>query len=284
MSCEYCGALMEQGSLLCMACGSERREAAPRPREPLRREVEVQVMGRTCDLHPGLPVLGNCPRCGKSVCYRCAPEALKDNFTCGDCFGMTSAHRTVPAGAICAVHPGTAATFICARCGSFACTHCRSFQGDAGYCTRCERNIGVKATRGSRFVANLVDNFLVILLPVLGFFIAASVSPRQGGEFNPLIFIFVAGAALLPCGAQLWAQIAWEQSIGKRMLGIKVVRLNGDPIELWRVILLRNVVVQVVAQACGLIGLIDALLIFGDEQRCLHDYIADSIVVVATDR
>jgi len=57
------------------------------------------------------------------------------------------------------------------------------------------------------------------------------------------------------------------------------VRLDGQPIGLWRLLLLRNVMVQVVAQLCGVIGLIDVLMIFGDEQRCLHDYLADSMVI-----
>jgi hypothetical protein len=39
--------------------------------------------------------------------------------------------------------------------------------------------------------------------------------------------------------------------------------------------------VHAIAQLCGLVGLVDALMIFGDEQRCLHDYLADSIVVEA---
>ena len=65
---------------------------------------------------------------------------------------------------------------------------------------------------------------------------------------------------------------------------LKVVRSDGSPVELWRIILLRNVALQVAAQLCGFIGIIDALMIFGDQQRCLHDYLADSIVVEASKR
>lgn len=287
MSCEYCGALMDHGTLMCMACGAERRDGPARSREPARRaapEAEVAVMGgRTCEVHPGLPIVGECPRCGKAVCFRDAPDAVKDNFTCTDCQGMTAQHKRPPSGAVCAIHPTTSAAFICARCGSFACAGCKSWMAQ-GYCSKCELGIGVKATRSSRFVANFVDNFFVIFIPAIAIVVAAMVAerPAEGGpEFNPLIFIAAAMGALLPCAAQMWAQVTWGQSIGKRMLGIKVVRANGQPIELWRIILLRNVVVHVVAQMCGLLGLVDALLIYGEEQRCLHDYLADSIVVVA---
>ena len=284
MSCEYCGALMEHGSVMCMACGAERRDAPVRSREPVRRpEVEVQAMGPTCEAHPGLPLVGSCPRCGKSVCFRCAPGAVTDAFTCNDCIGMTAAHKQAPAGARCALHPATAATFICARCGSFAGSGCKSWSGAQGYCSKCEQGIGVKATRSARFTANFVDNAVVILMPVAAIFLAGAFS-RGNREFEPFIFIAAASFGLMGCAAQLWAQIQWGQSIGKRMLGIKVVRTSGQPIELWRVILLRNLVVQVIAQMCGVLGLIDALMIFGDEQRCLHDYVADSIVVVAGEK
>ncbi len=139
------------------------------------------------------------------------------------------------------------------------------------------------APRGTRFSANLVDNFAVLLPAMIAIVVGAAVSPPPESGLGLVVVLGVALSAVVSLGAQIAAQITWGQSIGKRMLGIKVVRTNGDPIELWRLILLRNVVVHVVAQLCGLMGLVDALLIFGDEQRCLHDYIADSRVVVVTE-
>jgi uncharacterized RDD family membrane protein YckC len=287
MSCEFCGALMEHGSLMCMKCGAERRDDAPaRSRVPARRaapEIEVQAMGPTCDAHPGLPVLGACPRCGKPVCFRCATGAVNDVLTCNDCIGMTEKHRPVPTGAMCAVHPATGASFICLRCGSFACAGCRSWGGAEGFCSKCEQGIGVKATRGSRFTANLVDNFFVVLLPLVAVIVGSVVIPK-GSEQGIFLMLgaFLAGG--VACVAQIFAQVSWGQSVGKRILGIKVVRMNGEPIELWRILVLRNLVVQLGAQLCGVLGLVDALMIFGDQQRCLHDYLADSMVIVADNK
>jgi uncharacterized RDD family membrane protein YckC len=72
------------------------------------------------------------------------------------------------------------------------------------------------------------------------------------------------------------------QTIGKRMLEIAMVRTDGSPITLLRYIFLRVVPVVLLGMiplVGRFVGLIDPLLIFGKERRCLHDLIADTIVV-----
>jgi uncharacterized RDD family membrane protein YckC len=70
------------------------------------------------------------------------------------------------------------------------------------------------------------------------------------------------------------------QSIGKKACGIKVVRRDGSRASVSRLIWLRNVVNGVLG-LIPLYGLIDALFIFGESRRCLHDHIADTIVIKA---
>jgi uncharacterized RDD family membrane protein YckC len=70
------------------------------------------------------------------------------------------------------------------------------------------------------------------------------------------------------------------QSIGKKATGIKVVRSDGSPVSLSRLIWLRNVVNWIIS-IIPLYGLIDVLFIFGESRQCLHDKIADTIVVKA---
>jgi uncharacterized RDD family membrane protein YckC len=73
------------------------------------------------------------------------------------------------------------------------------------------------------------------------------------------------------------------QTIGKRAVGTKIVRTDGSPVELWRVIALRWLplfITRWIPFVGSLAGLADALVIFGSEKRCIHDYIADTIVVV----
>ena len=71
-----------------------------------------------------------------------------------------------------------------------------------------------------------------------------------------------------------------SQSIAKKLLRIKVVRSDGSPVSLGRYFWLRNVVNMMIG-IVPLYGFVDALFIFGEARQCLHDKIADTIVVNA---
>jgi uncharacterized RDD family membrane protein YckC len=58
------------------------------------------------------------------------------------------------------------------------------------------------------------------------------------------------------------------------------VRADGSRVSLGRLILLRNVVVWILSMI-PLFSIVDALFIFGEARQCLHDKIADTIVVKA---
>jgi uncharacterized RDD family membrane protein YckC len=74
------------------------------------------------------------------------------------------------------------------------------------------------------------------------------------------------------------------QSIAKKLMGIKVVRSDGSKASLGRIFWLRNAVnilIGIIPLLGSLYGLVDALLIFGAPRQCVHDKIADTIVVDA---
>jgi uncharacterized RDD family membrane protein YckC len=74
------------------------------------------------------------------------------------------------------------------------------------------------------------------------------------------------------------------QSIGKRIVGIKVVRTNGQKASFWRIFLLRNVVNAIpslIPIVSYVYWLVDTLVIFGESRQCLHDKIASTVVVKA---
>jgi len=192
-----------------------------------------------------------------------------------------------PVGAQCARHPTVPAMGICPRCGSFACANCDTWDATGRrVCLSCRTVAAPLATRGSRLLAHIVDN-LVLAGPGIVFMVIAAVFvvllTKNDPESLAVLAIYPAMGLgfLLGAGAQLWSQIATGQSVGKRALGIKVQRLDGSEVDILRLIFLRNVVVAFAVQLCGLVGLVDALMIFGADQRCLHDLIADTKVVVA---
>jgi uncharacterized RDD family membrane protein YckC len=73
---------------------------------------------------------------------------------------------------------------------------------------------------------------------------------------------------------------ATGQSLAKKYFNIKIVRSDGSPASLGNIVWKRNVV-NALLGIIPLYGIIDVLLIFGEERKCLHDKIADTIVVEA---
>jgi uncharacterized RDD family membrane protein YckC len=59
-----------------------------------------------------------------------------------------------------------------------------------------------------------------------------------------------------------------------------MLRTDGSEVSISRVIIGRNII-NTILGIIPLYGLIDVLLIFGNARRCVHDYIADTIVIKA---
>jgi uncharacterized RDD family membrane protein YckC len=76
----------------------------------------------------------------------------------------------------------------------------------------------------------------------------------------------------------------YGQTVGKRVMGIRVVRTDGSRVTFGRFIFLRWLplfIVGVIPWIGYISGLLDLLLIFRDSHQCLHDNIADTRVVTA---
>jgi len=157
-----------------------------------------------------------------------------------------------------------------------------------------------KASRGSRFAAALIDGLLFGLPFVPSYMIAIPALTRRGAPPTALAI----GAAVLASGFWIFAALVVVvciavitgilvykngQTIGKKWLGIKVVRKDGSRAGLARIFWVRYLLNSVIGYALGIIipvigrsyVLVDLLFIFGPATRCLHDYIADTIVVEA---
>ena len=69
--------------------------------------------------------------------------------------------------------------------------------------------------------------------------------------------------------------------VGKKILGIRIVQLNGSEAGFVHAVLLRAMVMGFINALVGVTSLIDPLCIFREDRRCLHDMIAGTIVIEA---
>jgi uncharacterized RDD family membrane protein YckC len=108
---------------------------------------------------------------------------------------------------------------------------------------------------------------------------------REPGEVATLAKVSVVIALAFTAavlGVNLWLVHEHGQSIAKRWLRLRVVRKDGSRAHVVRIVLLRNgvpLVITMVPLLGALFWLVDALFIFRRDRRCLHDHIADTIVI-----
>jgi uncharacterized RDD family membrane protein YckC len=143
------------------------------------------------------------------------------------------------------------------------------------------------ADRLTRLGAVFADGifFGLSLVPMLS--VLALQSNKIPGHMDAVLVIglVVSVLALLGvAGANCYYLHANGQTLAKKLLGIRVVRRDGSHCGLARIFFARNLPVTVLGAIPfdgSLVSLVDALLIFRDDRRCLHDEIADTIVVKA---
>jgi uncharacterized RDD family membrane protein YckC len=99
--------------------------------------------------------------------------------------------------------------------------------------------------------------------------------------YNLVIGLLGLGVFILINGKLL---IANGQTIGKKLLGIRIVDLNGDLPELKKHLIKRYAVFFIPGQVPAIgqfFSIINILFIFGKQKRCVHDLAAGTKVVEA---
>ncbi len=142
------------------------------------------------------------------------------------------------------------------------------------------------ADRGTRLGAALLDGLIIVAAIVPGGIIMAV----MGGIQNNSSIGFGIGTIVMGVGVLLLSIYQWwlisstGQSLGKKWTHIRIVRQTGEPVGFLHGVVLRAWVVGLLGNIPylgGIIGLVDVLMIFGNERLCLHDHIANTKVVVA---
>ena len=135
------------------------------------------------------------------------------------------------------------------------------------------------ASRTTRLGAAIIDSIILWMPFILAIFL---------NQFNQILIITIIYLILLLI---IIVNLIWlyqyGQTIGKRLLYIKIVRSDGSRASLRRIILLRFLPLSLLSWLLGILEIntiniliwLDPIFIFRKDRRCLHDLIADTIVI-----
>ena len=132
----------------------------------------------------------------------------------------------------------------------------------------------VLASRMSRLLAALTDS-VALQLPL--FFAWMELTTDRVGMISFVALAVTAGVLVV----QIVLLSRDGQTIGKKILRIRIVRIDTEQnAGFLRAALLRFILNNIIVYATnGFYGLVDALFIFREDRRCLHDLIAGTHVI-----
>lgn len=165
------------------------------------------------------------------------------------------------------------------------------------------------ASRGARLGARLLDGLLAFVTMVPGMIwlftaMDSASSRRYSGSYDPYSSSYDPYASSYSSGPNFddmigplavmllpvlalsiyqWVLISKQgQTLGKKWLNIKIVKLDGSPVDFVSGVVLREWVqgfINNLPWVGGIIALIDACMIFSQDQQCMHDKIAKTKVI-----
>jgi uncharacterized RDD family membrane protein YckC len=131
------------------------------------------------------------------------------------------------------------------------------------------------ATLGSRFGARMLD-WAVEVGPMIVILIAAGIIGATSSGDSTVAALLVVVGYLGAFGMFIYNTVLLVktgQTLGKKWVGIQVVRMDGDPVTFG------SHFVRGLIYAFA--GILDVVFIFRADRRCLHDLGAETKVVVA---
>ena len=138
------------------------------------------------------------------------------------------------------------------------------------------------ANRRDRFVAAFVDGMVYFFTAPVALYPGLLPIPHTSGhivrDFPIMVTIFV----ILNIVLHIPFLLLNGQTIGKKLVGIKMIRSDGTKLSLGRWLALRTLPVwalMFIPQFGWPLLIIDQLTIFRADLKCLHDLAADTIVV-----
>lgn len=143
---------------------------------------------------------------------------------------------------------------------------------------------GELAGRGTRLGAVLLDGVIFGVLGIVAAIAIPAVKANGVGAGTAAAIGLVGIGILVLLIVNLVLLHRHGQTIGKKLLGIKIIRTDGDRAGLGRIFFLRILapgVIGAIPFAGPIFSIVDPLFIFRESRRCIHDVFADTIVVRA---
>lgn len=139
------------------------------------------------------------------------------------------------------------------------------------------------AKPATRLVAVLLESLVLIPLTLPISYLMGNFDGIMTGGQPPLLNIL----AMTVIGFAIFTGVNWVfltngQTIGKRVMNVQIVDLNGSVLPVQKLLLTRYLPwwgISAIPVAGGVFALVDALFIFRKDRRCLHDHIAGTRVV-----
>ncbi|WP_342316376.1 RDD family protein [Lysobacter sp. FW306-1B-D06B] len=139
-----------------------------------------------------------------------------------------------------------------------------------------------QASRGDRFVARIIDGLFDLGVCLIASMTSAFIvlSMDQGASRDEAL-----GLGLIACFPLLLVIKAVllhrrSQTVGKIVMGLRIVRTDGGRANVARTLLLRAFPFFVFSVlTSNFAGFLNAVFIFGSERKCLHDYVAGTKVI-----
>ncbi len=147
----------------------------------------------------------------------------------------------------------------------------------------------IATSRTKRFIGSMIDSALMVVAIVVGmvvFGVLSGAGVVSIDQHNPssldminavcLIYFPLFGLALFQ-----WNMTATEgKTIAKKLLGMKIVTRDGSSPGFGRGVAVRYWVVAAMS-FIPFFSLLNILFIFGEQKRCIHDYLAGTYVIDA---
>jgi len=140
----------------------------------------------------------------------------------------------------------------------------------------------VLAGRGARLAAATIDYLCMVAVSIPGFagFLYVQTLGITAPASELAILAFLVGLGILGV-MQAKFIVRDGQTIGKKMMKIRIVdRIDGQ-IPPWPRVLGMRTILNMALRQVPFYFVVDALFIFGEEQRCIHDHLAGTKVVEA---